>query len=318
MSEDRHTFVLSDESVNTYGFRVLTGGLSLERFEKNPVMLYSHDNMVLPIGRWVNIRVEGKKLLADAEFDEGDEFAMEVKRKVEAGLLRCCSIGFSIKTRGEGADGVPEVTESELLEGSICAVGANPNARKLTAVGVQRSAVSGQWLVAGCRCTVVVGQQEETGKQPDNNPKTTNSMNEQEQAKMDQLESQVAQLTKENQSLTAERDELAGTIRTMRESENEALLNAAVSDGRIGEGEKGTWKELLSVTPESAKSALAALKPRQSLSAMLEEQKGKAGFAGKSWAELDKSGQLSAYKEKDPEGFKELYRKTFGAEYKEN
>ena len=77
------TFVLHDESVNTYGFRMLTSGANLEEFKKNPVMLLNHDDYSLPIGRWENIRVEGGKILADAVFDEGDARAAEVKRKVE-------------------------------------------------------------------------------------------------------------------------------------------------------------------------------------------------------------------------------------------
>ncbi len=87
------TFVLHDESVNTYGFRMLTSGANLEEFKKNPVMLLNHDDYSLPIGRWENIRVEGGKILADAVFDEGDARAAEVKRKVENDFIRMASIG---------------------------------------------------------------------------------------------------------------------------------------------------------------------------------------------------------------------------------
>ena len=66
-----------------------------------------------------------------------------------------------------------------------------------------------------------------------------------------------------------------------------------------------------------AKAALAKLNPRTSLSQMLESQKGKGEFAGKSWQELDRAGKLSAFKAADPEAFKNLYRETFGTDYKE-
>ena len=36
------SFILSEESINDRGFRVLTGGINLERFKKNPVMLWMH------------------------------------------------------------------------------------------------------------------------------------------------------------------------------------------------------------------------------------------------------------------------------------
>mgnify|MGYP003375424942 FL=1 len=38
------TFVLHDESVNTYGFRMLTSGAVLDEFIKNPVMLLNHND----------------------------------------------------------------------------------------------------------------------------------------------------------------------------------------------------------------------------------------------------------------------------------
>lgn len=48
------TFVLHDESVNTYGFRMLTSGANLEEFKKNPVMLLNHDDYLAdwPVGKY--------------------------------------------------------------------------------------------------------------------------------------------------------------------------------------------------------------------------------------------------------------------------
>ena len=84
------TFVLHDESVNSYGFRMLTAGAVLEEFKKNPVMLYNHDDREMPIGRWDNIRIEDNRILADAHFDELDPRGKEIARKVEAGYINAC------------------------------------------------------------------------------------------------------------------------------------------------------------------------------------------------------------------------------------
>ena len=59
------TFVVSDESVNSYGYTILTAGIDLSRFEKNPIMLLQHDSKNI-IGKWENVRIEDNKLLADA------------------------------------------------------------------------------------------------------------------------------------------------------------------------------------------------------------------------------------------------------------
>lgn len=131
------TFVLSDESVNSHGTWVKTSGIDLKRFKANPVMLWSHDSAFPPIGKWVNIRVEGDRLLADAEFDEKDALAQALKSKVEQGLLKACSIGFYAKKFSNKQEDIKPgqtyetITESEIIEASLCAVGSNANAMKL-------------------------------------------------------------------------------------------------------------------------------------------------------------------------------------------
>ena len=67
------TFVPHDETVNTYGFRMLTSGCDLTEFRKNPVMLLNHNDWSLPIGRWENIRIEGTQILADPVFNLSDK-----------------------------------------------------------------------------------------------------------------------------------------------------------------------------------------------------------------------------------------------------
>ena len=63
MSQKR--IILSDSSLNCYGYRVLTSGMSIEAFKKNPIMLYMHfRDEGLPycvdykaIGHWVDIQL---------------------------------------------------------------------------------------------------------------------------------------------------------------------------------------------------------------------------------------------------------------------
>ena len=68
MSQKR--IILSDSSLNRYGFRVLTSGMLIEAFKKNPVMLYMHfrdegspiwgDSKA--IGHWEDIQLNGDEL----------------------------------------------------------------------------------------------------------------------------------------------------------------------------------------------------------------------------------------------------------------
>lgn len=40
--QKKTTMTVSDETVNRHGYRVLTSGIDIEGFKKNPVMLYNH------------------------------------------------------------------------------------------------------------------------------------------------------------------------------------------------------------------------------------------------------------------------------------
>lgn len=129
-NSNTNTFVLSDESVNSYGFIVQTAGIDTAQFERNPVMLYMHDRDNGVVGRWENIRREGNKLLADAVFDESTDLGAKIKKQVDNGFLRCVSIGIDNVTQEE-LNGVQTVTKCRLIEVSIVDIPSNSNAVKL-------------------------------------------------------------------------------------------------------------------------------------------------------------------------------------------
>jgi caudovirus prohead protease len=122
-----HTFLVSDESDNSHGFKVLTEGIDITQFEKNPIMLYMHERPTI-IGMWKNLRKEDGKLYADAVFDTESEKGGEVARQVEKGFLRGASIGITYQ-KEYLKNGVLE--KCRLFEISIVDIGSNPNALKL-------------------------------------------------------------------------------------------------------------------------------------------------------------------------------------------
>jgi hypothetical protein len=143
-------FILIDESVVQYGFRVLMAGLDLEGFKKNPVMLFMHSraesgclsgaldkDAVLPIGKWYDIRKDGDKLLAKPEFDDDDDFAQRIEKKVKKGYLNAASISLEpiavsdeedLKLAGQRG---PTVTKSSIGEASIVDM---PNCKNALAI----------------------------------------------------------------------------------------------------------------------------------------------------------------------------------------
>lgn len=125
-------FVASTEDVARDGMVITADGWQLDNFKRNPVFLFSHDYFNRPpIGKVVNIEAKDKRLLADVEFDPGDEFAQSIKRKYEGGFLSAVSVGFDPQTIEPAVNGnPPRVTKADLLDISAVMVPADPGALK--------------------------------------------------------------------------------------------------------------------------------------------------------------------------------------------
>ncbi|MDX4973704.1 HK97 family phage prohead protease [Myroides odoratimimus] len=141
-------FVISTEAEDTYRTIFEIAGWNLERYNRNPVVIYVHDTMSsdpdLVIGTSV-VRIEGNELVATVTFEdaENNPLAEKVFRKVQAGILRMASIGADIHEarwgdfdKGEDPD-VLRFTKMDLLEWSIVPVGSNPEALKRSADGLE-------------------------------------------------------------------------------------------------------------------------------------------------------------------------------------
>jgi HK97 family phage prohead protease len=131
------SFVLSDETIVGRGWfdmKLLHGekNVNLERGQILKVF-YNHDSKALPIGKWENLRVEGKKLKGDAVFDKEDEFAMKIFGKLKGGFLESISVGVSldkydVKQRDKQNDLVI-VKKWGIFEASVVNIPAIPNAK---------------------------------------------------------------------------------------------------------------------------------------------------------------------------------------------
>jgi len=138
-------FVLTDDSLNSYGFRVLTAGGRLDRFMKNPVMLWMHFRdegcqywgESKPIGHWEDIEVKDGVISAKPFFDLAEELSILICKKVEEGTINATSIGLSVIATSKDASVLlpgqtrETVTEWELLEASFVDIPANANAVRL-------------------------------------------------------------------------------------------------------------------------------------------------------------------------------------------
>jgi HK97 family phage major capsid protein/HK97 family phage prohead protease len=134
--DDLINFVMSDETVDGAGDIIMADGWNLSRFAKNrnPVALYGHNSRELPIGRWENVRVEGKRLVGALRLAAAgtSELVDSIRKLFAQGMLNAVSVGFRpMKAEPLNPDDPWEgyrYLKQELLECSVVAVPANPNA----------------------------------------------------------------------------------------------------------------------------------------------------------------------------------------------
>jgi HK97 family phage prohead protease len=142
-SDENHTFILSDETRDRYGDIVMASGWQLAAFRKNPVALYAHDSSALPIGRWRDVQIDGKKLVGTLELAETGTPAATptveaIRSLLDQKILKSVSVGF-LPLEAEPLDkenpwdGL-RVTKAELVECSLVPVPANPSATMLRAL----------------------------------------------------------------------------------------------------------------------------------------------------------------------------------------
>jgi HK97 family phage prohead protease len=134
-SEDVHgmEFVLSDATPDRMGDIIEVEGWELDNFKKNPIALFNH-NANFPIGKWKNIKNGEGALRGHLELaPKGTSSRIdEIRRLIDAGILKAVSVGFrpidSAPINKKDPWSGMRFTKQELVETSLVAVPANPNA----------------------------------------------------------------------------------------------------------------------------------------------------------------------------------------------
>ena len=111
---------ISNESLNSYGTRVLTSGMDVDQYKRNPVLLYMHERGQV-IGYVKDLRVEGDDVSGELVFDEASELSRRCKKQYEFGSLKMVSVGIDILETSEDpkhlveGQTAPTITKSKLF-----------------------------------------------------------------------------------------------------------------------------------------------------------------------------------------------------------
>lgn len=317
------SFILHDESLNTQGFRMLTSGADLTEFRKNPVMLLNHNDWSMPIGRWENIRVEDTKIMADPVFDENDPVGKQVSDKVERNFLRAASIGAwrpeEITEEIDTVSGKSTYTVKKWVvrEASIVTIPSNHNALAFydreTGNLMDNESVLKLFDLNHKLLVPEFDMKEIAGLL-----KLADTANEADIAAAVQVVlSDNDRLKAENVALASRIDEFNQAAKDAKTAKAVALVDTAITDGRLDAKARENFLKLFDNDFEAAQASLEAIPARQSVAAQLEAAKLQgntelADLQKMDWNQLDKAGKLTMLKDKYPDLYAEKFEKRFG------
>ena len=133
------TVTASTPTSDRYG-DVVSAPWALDRYRANPVVVWAHDYSTPPVGRAVDVRLEGPNLIAKIQWDDSpsNPLGQTVAHQFRSGFLSAVSVGFQPGQAVKRSSLDPEhphhaergnvYRDNELLEISAVPIPANPDA----------------------------------------------------------------------------------------------------------------------------------------------------------------------------------------------
>lgn len=302
---------ISNDSLNSYGFRVLTSGLDVAQYNRNPVLLYMHERGNV-VGYVKDLKVENNEVTGELMFDCASELSQRCKKQFEFGSLRMVSAGLEILETSEDKDLLvagqtrPTITKSKLFEVSIADVGANDDALVL-----QRN---GKMITLGrdgdCDLPLLNNNNKQKKTEEMENKTIALKLGLPETATDAEISAKLTelnQLKEQNVSLLKEKESLTLTNIT-------SLVTQAITEKRLEEKDKDQFVELgKKIGAEELEKTLKAMHPAVKLSSVLGHQGG-APAGEQKYTKLSEvpADQIATLRSESPDEYKRLYKAEYG------
>lgn len=319
--------IISTSGLNCYGGRVLTSGIDLTQFQKNPLLLWMHrrsfDRDAMPIGRIDNLRTDGDRLIGTPVFDQNDEFAKKIESKWENGFLRMASAGIEIIETSDAPEHLLQgqtrrtITRCRLEEVSIVDMGGNDEALQLydrsgkvlkLAAGEDNDALP---LLAPEKKDDLSGTAPD-GKDNNQTKKSTQSMNK-----------EFLQLL--GLSETATEQEAVGALRLLKEKADKvetlqlasitAVVDGAIAEKRITADKKEHFVNIGKAAGiDSLRTTLSLMQPVRKPTEVIRQTDAPRDDEPKTYAKLSDvpAAELEQLREQRPQDYERLYKAEYG------
>lgn len=302
---------ITNDSLNSYGTRVLTAGMNVEQYQRNPVLLYMHERGNV-IGYVKDLKVEDGEVTGELMFDEASELSIRCKKQYEFGSLKMVSAGLDILETSEDPELLvqgqtrPTVTKSKLFEVSLVDVGSNDDAIVLQKDGKK----------------ITLGKDSECPLPLLNNNNQNQKQMEQKMVAMQlglpatATEAEINAKLDELKTAKEENERLQQKNAALTLASITAAVEKAVGEKRITPDKKDEFINLgKEVGLEKLESILSAISPQMKLSSVIGHQGG-AATEPTTYKKLSDvpSGQLTTLRKEQPDEYKRLYKEEYGME----
>lgn len=299
----------SQEKINGVGSRVMSAGIDVEQYRKNPVLLYMHQRFGkedMPIGRVDDIRLEGIQWIGRPVFDLDDPYAKRIADKWEKGFLKMCSPVLEIIETSTDPSVMlpgqtrPTVTRSKLVEISIADIGSNDDHLQLSYQGNVLKLAHGE----PCDALPLL-----TANQPAKGINTEQQMNEDLKTIALALGLPESSTREQIVAAIAPMKEQAAQVETLRLAAVTAAVDRAIEDKRITADKKDHFLALGKAAGiESLNETLALMKPAAKPTDVIRQ--GRETLALK-FDDLSPE-QLEQMRTSDREKYCTLYKEKYG------
>lgn len=276
-------FLLTDNSVNAYGFRLLTEGYLQEEFEKNPIGFYMHQREDGVVVKWTDFRREGDKVFAKPVINMSNVRGGQTRDEVVNGFLNAASVGHYV---------ILELSEDDSLK-----------------LPGQTGPTVTKWYNRELSLVDIPGNYNALTNLFDKDGNKINSL------------SDLVSSTKPSQSPKAERPEHVDKDSDRKASLSKKSWKELDRSGELSElknldeeSYEEKFHEEFGKYPDSRKQRLGksnvnttTRKPQSP-----KDKKRVEYLSKKSWTELDRSGELLELKNLDEESFEEKFHEQFG------
>ena len=302
---------ITNDKLNSYGTRVLTEGMAVEQYGRNPGLLYMHDRGNV-IGYVKDLKKENGEVTGEPVFDEATELSRRCKRQYEFGSLRMASAGIDIVELSEAPEHLeagqtrPTVTRSKLFEVSLVDIGANDDAIVLAKDGERIE------LGKGGECLLPLL----------NKPQKPKEMEQKTLALLLGLpetadEAAISVKITELKAAKEEAETLRKENETLRLGRVTAAVEKAVAEKRIGEDKKQQFIDLgKKIGAEELENTFAAMSPRLKLGEIVGRGGGGPADTPTAYKKLSEvpESELETMREKQPGEYKRLFKAEYGFE----